>query len=361
MNFLQDEIVFLLGAGASADAQIPTSIEMIQKIEARLVDEWGEFSTLYHYIRSAILYAEGIKGQTDAETIFNIEKLVDTLTQLEESEDHPIYPFIGNWNMKLTQVAGDNFQKLKLFKRRILEELKSQWVVLDDYRNASYLNRLLGFHHEYNFPLRVFTLNYDLCLEKNVDPSLPIQMGFDGNRTWNWRLFTEARNEEVVLFLYKLHGSVDWYRDDLGNLKWSESSINVDKLNIIFGTNYKLSYMDPFLFYIYEFRRFTLGSRLIVALGYGFGDEHINGIIKQALENDRNRKILCVIKTSTNSDEKRTEILKTLHFDNEDQVVVNTTTAQEYMEREMSVHSMGKLFPEEDEFPTQTVGTQNTQ
>ena len=55
----------------------------------------------------------------------------------------------------------------------------------------------------------------------------------------------------------------------------------------------KLQYVDPFLFLANEFRKWTLESKLIISIGYGFGDEHINGILGQALKKSREKAPLC--------------------------------------------------------------------
>ncbi|NJO94012.1 MAG: hypothetical protein HC820_06005 [Hydrococcus sp. RM1_1_31] len=43
-----------------------------------------------------------------------------------------------------------------------------------------------------------------------------------------------------------------------------------------------------------DFRKYCLRAKLIVVIGYSFGDEHVNGIIGQALANDKEKKILSV-------------------------------------------------------------------
>src|SRR5690242_7706241 len=106
VSFKKDEVVVLLGAGASVDAGIPHSAEMVQQIEEALQVEWKCFKDLYNYVRSAIYYADGIQGTFDSHVPYNIERLVVALDELSRREQHPIYPFIGAWNPRLMQVAG---------------------------------------------------------------------------------------------------------------------------------------------------------------------------------------------------------------------------------------------------------------
>ncbi len=289
MSFRDNGIVILLGAGASKDANIPTSMDMIKDIEKWIFDgkrvdgtEWGEFRDLYCCIRSAIYYSDGIHGKFDGKVNYNIEKLVNTLRELEERENHAIYPFVGGWNIKLVEVAGASFTNIKKFREAIVDQLKA-WVTISNYDAADYYKKLFTFQDEYGFPLRVFTLNYDLCVEKHRNSAV-LERGFDENRRWEWRRFEYNENIPVDIYLYKMHGSIDWERDGDSNLTWSDEIAKVAVSDLIFGTNYKLQYVDPYLFFAYEFRRHTLDSQLILTIGYGFGDDHINGIIGQAPE-----------------------------------------------------------------------------
>src|SRR5208337_3625999 len=126
-----------------------------------------------------------------------------------------------------------------------------------------------------------------------------VERGFNEKHQWDWRRFSSAEGEhdQKDIYLYKMHGSVDWTRDEHGFLIYFDGSskIDPDELAIIFGVTYKLQYLDPFLFFAYELRRWTLDqARLIITIGYGFADEHINGILKQSLDNNSARKLLVV-------------------------------------------------------------------
>src|SRR5579859_2477704 len=94
VTFKKDEVIVLLGAGASVDAGVPHSGAMVEQIERALKDEWREFKDLYNYVRSAIFFADGIQGIFDTQVSYNIEKLVVALDELLRREEHPLYPFV---------------------------------------------------------------------------------------------------------------------------------------------------------------------------------------------------------------------------------------------------------------------------
>ena len=323
--FRHNEIIILFGAGSSAEAQVPVSKQMVEKLEKLLKtdDSWSGFLEFYNLMKSAIIYSDGIRGlESDS---FDIERLVNVLSELEKRENNAIYPFVGGWIPRLLEVTSYDFHKhCKNFREKILKELQ-QWVTLGNYQNASYYNKLFDFQDEYNYALRVFTLNYDLCIEKHVPDTKHLERGFDEKtRLWSWKPFESHSEYESNIYLYKLHGSIDWQRkDDQTKL------LEVDNLpqipDLIFGTDYKMQYIDPYLFYVYEFRKYSLESKVIITIGYSFRDQHINGIIHQAVLSDCNKKILVV---SPRAD----RIISKITHPNDQYIAVNKN-AKEFLEK----------------------------
>ena len=274
--FGPDEIVVLLGAGASVDADLPDSRRMIDRIEKLVLEspDWTSYKDLYYYIRSSIFFADGLRGDFGDDVPFNIERLANVLDELPQQDRHALYPFVGAWHPRLREVVGTDFESVHGFRRSIVEILRDDWVALGETEKADYYKGLLRFQQEYEYPLRIFTLNYDLCVEKTCGEE-NVQRGFSG-RTWDWRMFGDSSEDTPPLLLYKLHGSTDWKRFSDGRVQYLDtpSSIGHDEVALIFGTSYKLQYTDPFLFLVYELRRWTLDSaRVIVCIGYGFTDE----------------------------------------------------------------------------------------
>jgi NAD-dependent SIR2 family protein deacetylase len=67
MSIKQDEIIILLGAGASADAGIPVTSQMVQDVE-KFIDsnnkdkDWSQFKDLYYLVKSSVEFSYGIQG-----------------------------------------------------------------------------------------------------------------------------------------------------------------------------------------------------------------------------------------------------------------------------------------------------------
>lgn len=365
--FGPDEIIVLIGAGASVEADTPDSSKMVQEIEALVSSNdttWSQFKDLYRYIRSSIFYADGLKGIFGEDVLFNIERLMNVLDELQQREGHTLYPFVGAWNPKLQDVAGTQFEKIGLFRREIIRILRHQWIALSEKDKANYYKGLLRFQNEYEFPLRVFSLNYDLCVEETCGYD-KVQRGFiTGERTWDWRSFDETSDDPVPILLYKLHGSADWSFAEDGKVRYydSPSAIKDKDIAIIFGTSYKLQYFDPFLFLAYELRRWTLdAARIIVCMGYGFNDHHINGILQQSLRQDQKRKLLAIIgprdePTTANEKNRISELLKA----KKGQVKVQACGAKKFLDSGLTIASLSELFPSEKNlFPESPDSSEN--
>ena len=351
--FKHNEVIVLLGAGASVEAGIPDSNRMVQEIEDLISGDdqkWSRFRDLYRHVRSSIFYADGLEGIFGDAVYFNIERLVNVLDELRQKERHVLYPFVGAWNPKLQEVAGRDFEYVGEFQNAIIQILRNQWVALPEREDASYYKGLLQFQNEYEYPLRVFSLNYDLCVEATCGEE-NVRRGFF-ERAWDWRQFDETSDDPVPILLYKLHGSTDWYFTEDGRVRYSDStsSISDEDVALIFGTSYKLQYLDPFLFFAYELRRWTLdAARVIVCIGYGFNDEHINGILGQSLRQDAARKLVAVVGPGDRAVEAvaRKRICKQLSA-REEQVSARANGAKEFLEHRLTLSTLSELFPSEE-------------
>ena len=351
--FGANEIIVLLGAGASVEAGIPDSGSMIDEIDKLVSEqaEWNRYRDLYRYIRSSIFFADGLDGVFGDDVPFNIERLANVLDELQKKERHALYPFVAAWHPKLQELAGVDFKIIGDFLNAIIKVLRNEWVALGETERADYYKGLLRFQKEYEYPLRIFSLNYDLCVEQACGRE-SVQRGFS-DRTWDWRVFDEVSDDPMPLMLYKLHGSIDWRRFDDGRVQYldSTSSIRDEEVALIFGTSYKLQYIDPFLFLAYELRRWTLdAAKAIICIGYGFSDEHINGILRQALQQNPERKLLTVIGPGDESD-ARERIVSQLDVPGS-QVIARACGAKEFLENRLTIDALAELFPEEDDlFP----------
>ena len=345
-----DEIIFLLGAGASCDAMLKSSDAMTIEVEKMLDGKWSEYKQLYHAVKAAILYGHALQG--DIRERVNIEEFVNVLTELARCKEHTIYPFIASWNMELLENAGRDFEKIRQFRKAIVKELVEKWVNLNDATSASYYKGLMRLAETLGSNLRVFSLNYDLCVESacgrdNVFTGFVHEENTRG-RFWNDRLMIQDDNVSRPIRLYKLHGSVDWRLDNdrLVSYDSPDTCDNPDDYQLIFGTENKLRYTEPYLFLLSEFRKFSFGAKLIVCIGYSFQDKHINSIIQHAFSNQTPTKVVHVTKLESEggSLEEIRKISARLKV-KEDDVKVLTSGAKDFMDH-LSIYQIKTLMPE---------------
>jgi hypothetical protein len=93
-------------------------------------------------------------------------------------------------------------------------------------------------------------------------------------------------------------------------------------------------------------------------VGYGFGDEHINGILSQALHANPNKRLIAVTSFGELSESHKAEkkdkfrdyIAHQLGIKKPDdeRIVVYASTAKYFLENELTLSEMSKHFPEEE-------------
>jgi len=351
VSIREDSILFLLGAGASVDAGIMHAKQMTDDIEQKVQkdSEFKDFYDLYNYLKSSIIYQRGLEGNF-SDQVATIEDLLNVLSDINQKHNNKLYPFIGSWNVHLLKVAGDDFEKVSDLDKKIRRQLYN-WINIENYDASNYFKSFGDLTTEIGIPLRVFTLNYDLCVEKALKThSVSIELGFDGKRQWEASRFDSNPNAETQIYFYKLHGSIDWKRDlKSGQLKNCDST--QENSELIFGTTTKLSSIDPYLFYVHEFRKYSLQEplRLIVSIGYSFSDDYINKLISQSIMRNKFAKILTVSPNpDTNQERKRiSDLLKV----SEERIIHENTKAKYFFENKMSLSYFEEIFGQNDDLP----------
>jgi len=152
---------------------------------------------------------------------------------------------------------------------------------------------------------KLFTLNYDTLLEKAADAAGVILLdGFVGSlrrvfqpESFDYDFYfpgstTEGRVHRLdrVAHLYKLHGSLNWHREDPSPKNpygiYSDSSPDPKADAVIYPTPIKQE-LATGIPYSEMFRRLAYAviqpQSVLFTIGYGFGDDHVNALVRQAL------------------------------------------------------------------------------
>lgn len=265
------EVVFLLGAGASVKAGVPDTFAFVKEFQQSITDA-PEKQTVDQIVK--------VLEQWKREEI-DVELLLETLTKLDTKDAEPLLKFIEGGTFILSGYPN---------KRPIVEDLKDfikSKAIIDTPDKVQYLDPLLGFMEAQRpKPLDIISVNYDTCVEQFCNVyKLNHEDGFDVN--WNPEVFERQR---VDIRLYKLHGSVIWYRSDRGSyiklpvmtekagvrLIWGESAES-----LMLYPMQKLDYAEPLLELLIRVKKLIENEncRFLIVVGYSFRDDHIRRII----------------------------------------------------------------------------------
>ena len=97
---------------------------------------------------------------------------------------------------------------------------------------------------------------------------------------------------------------------------------------------------------MYQFRRRSLEARLIVTVGYGFGDPHINGIVGQALGSKDDIRLFCV-----GLDVREDQVIASLssqlpNVSFHNKIGVKADNAKTFFEKDLKRQTFEGLFPQ---------------
>lgn len=145
-----------------------------------------------------------------------------------------------------------------------------------------------------------FTTNYDTLLEDALALHKKVVCdGFSGGAVGFWNAEREFLNTAIdsnTYHLYKLHGSIDWHRDNnlgLVRARYGTKYLS-DPANIMIypqATKYVETQKDPFASLFLGLRKTLMNGQqnTLITCGYSFGDDHINAEIESALRSESNQ------------------------------------------------------------------------
>jgi hypothetical protein len=198
------DIIFLLGAGASMDAGMPSIVNLTRELCGRLstLSDWAgkvhpEFPRLFTALAAL-----------DPSVTENYERLFEWLELLIKVQGQPYQPaFLVNIPANLAGVASARRSDINRPICKIFHERRKACTP----ESLKYLERLRDFIPD-GGRLPVFTLNYDLTVEDACrNAEIRVTTGFRGD--WCPSLF---QGTDEGINLYKMHGSLSWFAKSRG-------------------------------------------------------------------------------------------------------------------------------------------------
>jgi len=290
---LSDSVIFLLGAGISADADVPISSALNKKVRNVLSTKYPEQTSLQqklmNFLVGSVYFHRGLTNTNPESGSVNIEEVLSSLQSLKNRKTQQLSAFVGNWHNFLSDYSDAFLEEYeKSLREIVVDSLKG------DPSKMGYIDWFKNLHQRHNSTINIFTLNQDTVLETALKDYGYVN-GFDGDGNWNPELFDGVENEGGnAINLFKLHGSLGWKRNE-NDLIICDSMINVsDKHLMIFGILDKVTLEEPYFELIKRFKELSRKVPLIVTIGYSFSDAHINNILFESLRVTRNKRILVV-------------------------------------------------------------------
>jgi hypothetical protein len=305
-----NRVTILAGAGLCKHVGLPTSVELVARLREALLaasssaGDGRERASLhlaaYRFLSGGIRFQQGILNGDPDEAV-NIEQIAVAAQELQNRATNPISPYSSGWHERLVELERRAPDLLSTFVDYIYCQL-DRWLGLDDEKRGrlNYIRNLLEICND-GYGVDIFSLNYDLCIETALKSYAKKQVvnGFTEDSGWR----PETLEREAVVRLFKLHGSLDWVEDQaygLCSLQYPrhKNAENIEGDNVrpllIFGTAQKLSPKEPFLSLAYAFSQKVLKTAVLGIIGYSFGDEYVNQIIRQGIEKNPRLRVLVV-------------------------------------------------------------------
>lgn len=281
---------WFFGAGISYQANIPLMIPLTKKIKEIIIET-----------EDKKIFLEIEKNLPDGSHIEHyLSHIGDLLALIDRSKKESIkiddYEYTAGNLDKLYKSIVLNIEQIMRYGLKDNKVGDFNNPIIEIIYHRDFLKKL--FYSRSNLENRTcinfFTINYDTLLEDAlVLEKKDVIDGFKGSAMgfWNPEEFIEKGIGFNKYQLFKLHGSVDWYKDaDIGLVRCRYGIKYLsDESNILIypqATKYIETQKDPFSILFNGFRQHLQVSNdnIFISCGYSFGDDHINSEIEMALQ-----------------------------------------------------------------------------
>lgn len=263
------QIGLLLGAGVSKACGLPNIEDITKTAKA------GIINTNFNELLDDKDTVENILNKTQQLRV--LLKSGKEINSLKEQDIIDIEKTIKEIIFKdlSIEVDTDNFYKLVL------------WL--------NFINR--------DYEKEIFTLNYDLLVEQALEKaSLPYFSGFIGNVkpffiTDSVDDFQGVYVKQSWVKLWKLHGSLNFVKDANDKIYIDNTGSKSSENLLIYPSmdKYLSSRKAPYISYLDRLRKYLIDKEKIVfVLGYSFGDDHINEVIVNGLNNNYRLSVIAL-------------------------------------------------------------------
>lgn len=271
-----------------------------------------------------------------------IDSFKETIKELAEKEFYTTKNIedLLSYLILYQKVNGKNVNfdiKIKELEKKIAEACKLN--LQNEAPHKIFLNKLTA-RKSSDSRMQLFTTNYDTLFEQAANSAGFVVIdgfSFQQPREFAGRHFdydivnrerTRIKQEDSfisnVFHLYKLHGSLNWTKTEDGKIIQSHDT---EKPMIIYPASekYESSYEQPYFEMMSRFQQaLRKDNVLLIVIGFGFQDKHIQNVILEAVEQNPSFQLVVVNYNGSGSIDRQS--LKDLFIDNNQEFVKRNVT-----------------------------------
>lgn len=277
-------ILFLIGAGGSIPCGIPGMNEFLDV-----------------FLREEELNAE---ERNLADTLLritgkNLELFLEKLSSISEiAKDEQLQKLIIDSSEDRSRILSFSL----LLEEKLLRFIRRKCTDFNTIRATEVYSSLFQLLEKLKLSkMHIFSLNYDTCIEEVCKMKEYRERGkWDMSTGFSTREgFKEIEFEDCPICLYKLHGSVTWFKGKKIVMEVpTEEFASMDKVAtpmLIYPALNKYDiYMSPFAELFEIFRKMLRDSTVCIAIGYSFGDLHIKSLLNNAITHNEDLVLVVV-------------------------------------------------------------------
>lgn len=276
-----DNLVLLLGAGASTYCEIPTGVPLVNKI----VKDYNISNEFYEGLRKHFK-----KQKLDPD----FEDFLIFLDLMNQLQIDVLLSMVGEfWPKDVTSFPNIQNQSRNL-REELLKGVREVCLGFDINKALKQYRSL--FEIEEKITLQIFTTNYDPVIEEVLNKmrkeySTNFKESRLGRKTvFHWDSTCEVLKKTNIQ-VAKLHGSVYWYQDEvtedveeISHPTTHSSERHLVKHLMITPTVFKDIYQQPY-YTLYDLFQETLKqSKFLAIVGHSLRDEWLHGAITEHLD-----------------------------------------------------------------------------
>lgn len=305
-GIIKSEVILFTGAGASCPLGFEALEGLLRLVIAKIRknDRWLRIS-----------FALGLFKDDPLKPVLNLEEFLERLDALaamrdfEKEYETTWFSAQPNWEEETAEQRTFFASQFKSDLEAVLELRKEILITIKDHFTGSseLMEKAVDLYRPLFELLRrekgataeptavpVFTTNYDLSLETfatraagdgyDMIDGFNRRGVFDINPPWDSSVYHDFSLKApgvkpLTLVLFKLHGSVFWQRSGQQIVFNREPTPGEIEYVLLYPMETKTIVEDPFLTCYNYFEECLRNAKLMIAIGYSFGDDYLNQVI----------------------------------------------------------------------------------